>query len=55
MSSVTLATTSAVPDPPEHADVPQVLPHRRTGRWAAAVAAQHHVENHHARGAERTR
>ncbi|MFE7167538.1 amino acid ABC transporter permease [Streptomyces sp. NPDC057616] len=38
MSSDTLAPTPAVPDAPEHADVPRIVPRRRLGQWTAAVA-----------------
>ena len=38
MSSDTLAKASAVPDTPEHAESLRIVPHRRPGQWAAAVA-----------------
>ncbi|WLW56165.1 amino acid ABC transporter permease [Streptomyces sp. YU58] len=38
MSSDTLAKAPAAPDTPEHADSPRIVPHRRPGQWAAAVA-----------------
>lgn len=38
MSSDTLATASAAPDIPEHADTLRIVPQRRFGQWTAAVA-----------------
>ncbi|MGV9286884.1 amino acid ABC transporter permease [Streptomyces sp. NPDC003719] len=38
MSSDTLAQPAAVPDAPHAADVPRIVPQRRLGQWAAAVA-----------------
>ncbi|MET8564216.1 amino acid ABC transporter permease [Streptomyces flaveolus] len=37
MSSDTLAKIPAVPDTPEPADAPRIVPQRRYGQWAAAV------------------
>src|SRR4051812_40056389 len=37
MSSDTLAHLPAVPDAPEHAESPRIVPQRRFGQWAAAV------------------
>ncbi|MFG2967057.1 MULTISPECIES: amino acid ABC transporter permease [unclassified Streptomyces] len=37
MSSDTLATSSAAPGIPEHADTLRIVPQRRYGQWAAAV------------------
>ncbi|MEW2511534.1 amino acid ABC transporter permease [Streptomyces sp. NPDC046870] len=37
MSSDTLAKIPTVPDTPEPADVPRIVPQRRYGQWAAAV------------------
>ncbi|MEU3857578.1 amino acid ABC transporter permease [Streptomyces sp. NPDC028722] len=38
MSSDTLAKVPTVPDLPDPADVPRIVPQRRYGQWAAAVA-----------------
>ncbi len=38
MSSDTLAQPVAVPETPDKADLPRILPERRLGRWTAAVA-----------------
>ncbi|GGR54322.1 amino acid ABC transporter permease [Streptomyces aurantiogriseus] len=38
MSSDALAKAPAAPDIPEHADTLRIVPHRRLGQWAAAVA-----------------
>ncbi|MYR42342.1 amino acid ABC transporter permease [Streptomyces sp. SID5910] len=38
MSSDTLAQPAAVPDTPDKADVPRIVPQRRLGQWTAAVA-----------------
>jgi polar amino acid transport system permease protein len=38
MSSDTLDRPAAVPDAPDKADVPRIVPQRRTGQWTAAVA-----------------
>ncbi|MFI5686441.1 amino acid ABC transporter permease [Streptomyces sp. NPDC051636] len=37
MSSDTLAKVPAAPDIPERADVPRIVPRRRTGQWTAAA------------------
>ncbi|MFI7501980.1 amino acid ABC transporter permease [Streptomyces sp. NPDC049687] len=37
MSSDTLATVPAVPDAPDHADTPRIVPRRRLGQWTAAA------------------
>jgi polar amino acid transport system permease protein len=38
MSSDTLDLPAAVPDAPDKADVPRIVPQRRIGQWTAAVA-----------------
>ncbi|MFF9492872.1 amino acid ABC transporter permease [Streptomyces flaveolus] len=38
MSSDTLDRPAAVPDAPDKADVPRIVPQRRIGQWTAAVA-----------------
>ncbi|MEV7795733.1 amino acid ABC transporter permease [Streptomyces sp. NPDC087512] len=38
MSSDTLAQSAAVPETPDKADLPRIVPHRRPGQWAAAAA-----------------
>jgi polar amino acid transport system permease protein len=38
MSSDTLDLPAAVPDAPDKADVPRIVPQRRTGQWTAAAA-----------------
>ncbi|MER7719088.1 amino acid ABC transporter permease [Streptomyces flaveolus] len=38
MSSDTLDRPAAVPDAPDKADVPRIVPQRRVGQWTAAVA-----------------
>ncbi|MFI2415577.1 amino acid ABC transporter permease [Streptomyces sp. NPDC018947] len=38
MSSDTLAQPAAVPETPDEADLPRIVPHRRPGQWAAAAA-----------------
>ncbi|MEU8471029.1 amino acid ABC transporter permease [Streptomyces sp. NPDC029006] len=38
MSSDTLAKVPTVPDLPDPADIPRIVPQRRYGQWAAAVA-----------------
>ncbi|MER6163777.1 hypothetical protein [Streptomyces violaceorubidus] len=61
MSSDTLAESAAVPDTPGRADLPRIVPRRRSGQGTAAVVlvllgiGQYYVEKHYARGAERTR
>ncbi|WP_399883285.1 amino acid ABC transporter permease [Streptomyces sp. BBFR51] len=37
MSSDTLAKSAAVPDSPDRADLPRIVPERRLGQWTAAV------------------
>ncbi|MET8571373.1 amino acid ABC transporter permease [Streptomyces sp. NPDC004783] len=38
MSSDTLTQPAAVPETPDEADLPRIVPHRRPGQWAAAAA-----------------
>ncbi|CAM5388551.1 Histidine/lysine/arginine/ornithine transport system permease protein HisM OS=Streptomyces tendae OX=1932 GN=F3L20_05800 PE=3 SV=1 [Streptomyces tendae] len=37
MSSDTLAKSAAVPETPDRADLPRIVPHRRPGQWTAAA------------------